>query len=237
MEPLPARRRTPTVTRPWLCGLLLTGFVGFAAGCTRKAPTEGDATGRVQGVALAAPAPTPGLFDGTCVRDAPGCKKDHEVAVLAGGCFWGMQEILRGVDGVVHTEVGYAGGQLPDPTYNDVKTGKTGHAEAVRVVFDPKRLSYDRLLEHWFYRMHDPTTQNRQGNDVGSQYRSAIFVLSKKQEEIARAVTARVDSSGKWSSPIVTEITPAGPFTSAEDDHQDYLQKNPGGYTCHYMRD
>ena len=160
-----------------------------------------------------------------------------ETTVLAGGCFWGMEEILRGIPGVVTTEVGYAGGKTGSPTYQDVKTGMTGHAESVKIVFDPAKVSYADLLEKWFFRMHDPTTKDRQGNDVGTQYRSAIFVTSPEQRKVAEAVKARVDKSGKWKRPVVTEIVEAGPFTRAEDYHQKYLEKNPGGYTCHFMRD
>lgn len=167
----------------------------------------------------------------------PGCTPTLETAVLAGGCFWGMEELLRKIPGVVETDVGYAGGTTSNPTYRDVSGGQTGHAEAVRIVFDPKRVSYEELLEKWFFRMHDPTTRNRQGNDVGTQYRSAIFVASPAQREAARKVIERVDKSGKWSRPVVTEIVEAGPFTPAEDYHQDYLQKNPDGYTCHFLRD
>jgi peptide methionine sulfoxide reductase msrA/msrB len=177
----------------------------------------------------------------SCARpepgEAPGCEATLETAVLAGGCFWGMEEILRAVPGVVETEVGYTGGTTNVPRYEDVKTGRTGHAEAIRVVFDPKRLSFADLLEKWFFRMHDPTTLNRQGNDVGSQYRSAIFVTSDEQQETAEAVKKRVQETGKWKRPIVTEIVKEGSFTSAEDYHQDYLQKHPGGYTCHFLRD
>jgi peptide methionine sulfoxide reductase msrA/msrB len=160
-----------------------------------------------------------------------------ETAVLAGGCFWGMEEILRQVPGVHSTEVGYTGGETPNAVYESVKTGRTGHAESLRVVFDPKVLSYADLLENWFFRMHDPTTKNRQGNDVGTQYRSAIFVTSEEQRRVAEAVRRRVDESGKWKKPIVTEIVDAVPFYRAEDYHQAYLQKHPGGYTCHFMRD
>ncbi len=159
-----------------------------------------------------------------------------EVAVLAGGCFWGMEEILRRVEGVLDTEVGYAGGETAHPTYETVKTGRTGHAEAIRVVFDPARLGFEQLLETWFFRMHDPTTQDRQGNDVGSQYRSAIFYQNERQAQIARQVKARVEASGVWGAPLVTEISPLGEFTPAEDYHQDYLVRHPGGYTCHFMR-
>jgi len=160
----------------------------------------------------------------------------REVALLAGGCFWGMEEILRGIPGVIEIEVGYTGGSTPNVTYEQVKAGRTGHAESVRVVFDPGRLSYEELLGY-FFRMHDPTTSNRQGNDVGTQYRSAIFYASEEQRRTAEAVKARVDASGKWSRPIVTQIVPAGEFWTAEEYHQDYLRKHPDGYTCHYLRD
>ncbi|WNG57898.1 peptide-methionine (S)-S-oxide reductase MsrA [Archangium gephyra] len=160
-----------------------------------------------------------------------------ETAYLAGGCFWGMEDLLRKIPGVVETEVGYTGGTFSHPSYTDVSTGKTGHAESVRVVFNPKVLTYETLLEKGFFRMHDPTTLNRQGNDVGTQYRSAIFYVSEEQRRVAEAVKARVDKSGKWPRPVVTAITPAGEFTPAEAYHQDYLVKNPNGYTCHYMRD
>jgi len=159
-----------------------------------------------------------------------------EVAVLAGGCFWGMEEILRGIPGVVETIAGYTGGTTPNATYEDVHTGRTGHAESVRIVFDPDKLSYEDLLG-WFFRMHDPTTPNRQGNDVGTQYRSAIFYENDEQKRIAEKVKARVDASGKWKRPITTEIVAATEFWPAEDYHQNYLQKHPGGYTCHYLRD
>jgi peptide methionine sulfoxide reductase msrA/msrB len=160
-----------------------------------------------------------------------------ETAILAGGCFWGMQDLLRKIPGVLETEVGYAGGNSANPNYEQVKTGRTGHAEAVRVVFDPAELSFADLLERWFFRMHDPTTKNRQGNDVGTQYRSAIFFSSPEQRKVAEEVKARVDKAGKWGAPLVTEIVEAGPFTPAEDYHQDYLEVHPGGYTCHFMRD
>jgi methionine-S-sulfoxide reductase len=161
---------------------------------------------------------------------------NREIAILAGGCFWGMEDILRGVDGVLDTEVGYAGGSTESPTYESVKTGRTGHAESVRVVFDPSRISYAELLEKWFFRMHDPTTKDRQGNDRGTQYRSAIFAASEAQAQTAREVIQRVDASGKWGSPIVTEVVAAGSFTPAEDYHQDYLEEHPNGYTCHFLR-
>jgi peptide methionine sulfoxide reductase msrA/msrB len=190
-------------------------------------------------VLFKAKASTPHDASNACVagKKGAGCQSTLETAVLAGGCFWGMEEILRKIPGVLETEVGYTGGNMSTPSYDDVKTGTTGHAESVRIVFDPKKLSYADLLEKWFFRMHDPTTKNRQGNDVGSQYRSAIFYTSAKQKRIAQEVKRRVNASGKWNDPIVTEITEAGPFTPAESYHQDYLQKNPDGYTCHHLRD
>ena len=166
-----------------------------------------------------------------------GCEATVEVAILAGGCFWGMQELLRKISGVIETEVGYAGGTTKNPTYAQVKTGGTGHAEAVKIVFDPKVLSFADLLETWFFRMHDPTTRDRQGNDVGSQYRSLILYTSPEQRRVAQEVIARIDGTGKWKRPIVTEVAEAGAFTRAEDGHQDYLQRYPDGYTCHWMRE
>lgn len=159
-----------------------------------------------------------------------------DVAILAGGCFWGMEEILRHIPGVLETEVGYTGGWLENPTYHDTHDSKSGHAESVRIVFDPTELTYETLLEDWFFRMHDPTTLNRQGNDLGTQYRSAIFYTSEAQRETAERVKARVQQSGLWTKPITTEIVPEARWWTAEGYHQDYLQKNPGGYTCHWMR-
>jgi peptide methionine sulfoxide reductase msrA/msrB len=181
--------------------------------------------------------PTPGQTASPSEQPAASCKPTLETAILAGGCFWGMEDILRKIPGVVETEAGYAGGTTERPTYETVKTGRTGHAESVRIVFDPGRLSYADLLERWFFRMHDPTTANRQGNDVGTQYRSAIFYTSPEQKRVAEEVRARAQKSGRWKRPIVTEIVAAGPFTRAEDYHQKYLEKSPGGYTCHYLRD
>jgi methionine-S-sulfoxide reductase len=162
---------------------------------------------------------------------------DVEVAVLAAGCFWGVQEILRDVPGVLETEVGYIGGWLENPTYYDTHDSKSGHAEAVRIVFDPSRLSYEELLENWFFKLHDPTTRNRQGNDRGTQYRSAIFPQTPKQSASAERVRARVEASGRWPRPITTTIEPVSTWYRAEDYHQDYLRRHPGGYTCHFMRD
>jgi peptide methionine sulfoxide reductase msrA/msrB len=161
---------------------------------------------------------------------------NRAVATLAGGCFWGMEDILAKIPGVLATRVGYTGGKTPNPTYRDVSRGDTGHAEAIEVVFDPARLSYEELLRY-FFRMHDPTTRNRQGNDVGTQYRSAIFYHDEEQRRVAERVQAEVGRSGKWPRPIVTEIVAAGEFYPAEDYHQKYLEKHPGGYSCHYLRD
>ena len=163
-------------------------------------------------------------------RPAP--KAAEEIATLAGGCFWGMEELLRQQPGVIATEVGYTGGVVAHATYQNHE----GHAEAVQIRFDPAKTSFETLLR-LFFRIHDPTTLNRQGNDKGSSYRSAIFFNSPAQKSIAEKVKAEVDASGKWKKPIVTEITPAGPWWKAEDYHQNYLQKHPGGYTCHFLRD
>ena len=158
-----------------------------------------------------------------------------ETAIFSGGCFWGMQEILRQIPGVTKTTVGYTGGNVPNPTYQMVCAHTTGHTEAVQIIFDPAKLSYAMLLDY-FFRMHNPTTKDRQHNDVGSQYRSGIFYTSDEQKTIAERVKAEVNKSGKWQNPIVTEITKATTFYPAEDYHQDYLQKTPGGYNCHFLR-
>jgi len=169
--------------------------------------------------------------------EGPSTSNGHEVATIAGGCFWGIEEILRAIPGVIDTEVGYTGGWLENPTYHDTHDSKSGHAEAVRIVFHPSVLSYETLLEDWFFRLHDPTTLNRQGNDAGTQYRSAIFFHSPEQEATAKRVRERVDNSGKWERPVVTDVVAASTWYSAEAYHQDYLQKNPGGYSCHWLRD
>lgn len=156
-----------------------------------------------------------------------------KTAYLAGGCFWGVEELLRKIPGVLKTEVGYSGGTLENPTYNDVKEGDTGHAEAIRIDYDPAVLSYEKLLG-LFFKLHDPTTLNRQGNDIGTQYRSAIFYQDDEELKTARDVIQ--DQSGFWKREITTSLEPFKKFYSAEEFHQDYLQKNPGGYTCHYWR-
>ncbi len=147
-----------------------------------------------------------------------------------------MEEIIRKIPGVIKTTVGYTGGTTANPTYEEVCTGNTGHAESIQVVFDPAKLSYEKLLDY-FFRMHDPTTLNRQHNDVGTQYRSAIFYTSETQKQTAERVKTQWDKSGKFSRPITTEITAATKFYPAEEYHQKYLVKNPGGYTCHVLRD
>lgn len=159
-----------------------------------------------------------------------------ETAILAGGCFWGMEEILRKVPGVTKTTVGYSGGSTANPTYEQVCTGATGHAESIQIEFDPGQLSYEALLGY-FFRMHDPTTLNRQHNDVGTQYRSAIFYLSEEQKKTAETVKAKLEAAKKFNRPITTEITKATAFYPAEAYHQKYLVKNPGGYNCHILRD
>lgn len=155
---------------------------------------------------------------------------------LAGGCFWGVEELFRALPGVKKTSVGYTGGQTENPHYETVKTGSTGHAEAIEIEFDPSSISFEKILR-FFFTMHDPTTTNRQGNDVGSQYRSAIFFHDEEQRKTAEEVKAAVEKSGAWKKPLVTEIVPAKAFYVAEEFHQDYLQKHPQGYTCHWVRD
>jgi len=158
-----------------------------------------------------------------------------EVATLAGGCFWGMEDLFRKLPGVLNTDVGYTGGETPNAKYEQVKTGHTGHAEALRIEFDPETLSYENLLL-FFFKIHDPTTEDRQGNDVGTQYRSAIFYHTEEQREIAESVIERVNKSGAWKKPIATEVIEEAPFYRAEEYHQDYLEKHPNGYTCHFIR-
>lgn len=160
----------------------------------------------------------------------------RETALLAGGCFWGMEEILRKIPGVIDTKVGYIGGTVPNPTYKLICTGITGHAEAVKIVFDPTKITYEAVLGY-FFRMHDATTLNRQHNDVGTQYRSAIFYTTDAQKLTAEQVKERLNKSGKYKKPVVTEITQAGEFWPGEDYHQKYLIKNPNGYNCHILQD
>lgn len=154
-----------------------------------------------------------------------------ERAVLAGGCFWGMQDLIRKMPGVVSTRVGYTGGDVPNATYRDHGT----HAEGIEIIFDPAKISYRRLLE-FFFQIHDPTTLNRQGNDRGLSYRSAIYYLDEAQKSVAEQTISEVNASGIWPGPVVTELEEVGDFWEAEPEHQDYLERRPNGYTCHYVR-
>ena len=156
-------------------------------------------------------------------------------AIFAGGCFWGMEDLFRRLDGVIDTQVGYTGGTTGDPVSRTVKTGTTGHAEALQIDYDPGILSYRQLLS-LFFQIHDPTTPDRQGNDRGSQYRSAIFYLSEAQQAEALKAIEDAEASGLWPGKFVTQVVPAGPFYPAEPEHQDYLQHYPMGYTCHFPR-
>ncbi|GFG71609.1 peptide-methionine (S)-S-oxide reductase MsrA [Mycolicibacter senuensis] len=156
---------------------------------------------------------------------------DFPKAILAGGCFWGMQDLIRRQPGVVATRVGYTGGEVPNATYRN----HGNHAEAIEITFDPSATDYRSLLE-FFFAIHDPTTRNRQGNDVGPSYRSAIFYVDDEQRQVALDTIAEVDASGRWPGKVVTEVSPAGDFWEAEPEHQDYLERFPNGYTCHYIR-
>jgi peptide-methionine (S)-S-oxide reductase len=164
-------------------------------------------------------------------RDEPAMSNTTETAVLAGGCFWGMQDLIRRRPGVLSTRVGYAGGDTPNATYRN----HGSHAESIEIVFDPALTSYRDLLE-FFFQVHDPTTKNRQGNDIGLSYRSAIFYANDEQKRVAEDTIADVNASGLWPGPVVTDVVPAGPFWQAEPEHQDYLEKYPNGYTCHFPR-
>ena len=157
--------------------------------------------------------------------------KSPETAILAGGCFWGMQDLIRKRAGVISTRVGYTGGETPNATYRN----HGNHAEAIEINFDPEQLSYRDVLEV-FFQIHDPTTKDRQGNDFGTSYRSAIFYTTDEQRTIAEDTIADVDASGLWPGKVVTEVMPAGPFWEAEPEHQDYLERHPDGYTCHFIR-
>jgi peptide methionine sulfoxide reductase msrA/msrB len=165
----------------------------------------------------------------------PDVSVKSETATLAGGCFWGMEEIIRKIPGVLNTTVGYTGGTTSSASYETVSSGTTGHAESVQITFDPTKVTYEELLG-FFFRMHDPTTLNRQGNDRGTQYRSTIFYHNDAQKAAAEKAIAEVNASGKWPSKVVTTVEPAKEFHNAEEYHQDYLQKHPRGYTCHYLR-
>ena len=155
----------------------------------------------------------------------------EQSAILAGGCFWGMQDLIRKIDGVLSTRVGYSGGDVSNATYRNHGT----HAEAIEIVFDPSRLSYREILE-FFFQIHDPTTRDRQGNDKGVSYRSAVFFSNEEQKRVADDTIADIEASGLWPGSVVTEVAPAGPFWDAEPEHQDYLERIPNGYTCHFIR-
>lgn len=157
--------------------------------------------------------------------------RNEEKALLAGGCFWGVQELIRTFPGVLDTRVGYSGGDVPNATYRNHGT----HAEAIEITFDPTKTDYRTILEY-FFQIHDPSTKNRQGNDIGLSYRSAIFYFDDEQKRVAEDTIADVDASGIWPGKVVTEVVPAGPFWEAEPEHQDYLQRYPDGYTCHFVR-
>ncbi|NJP51878.1 peptide-methionine (S)-S-oxide reductase MsrA [Streptomyces sp. SBST2-5] len=157
--------------------------------------------------------------------------RTEEKALLAGGCFWGMQELIRSFPGVISTRVGYSGGDVPNATYRNHGT----HAESIEITYDPSVTDYRTILEY-FFQIHDPTTKNRQGNDIGLSYRSAIFYYNDEQKRIAEETIADVNASGLWPGEVVTEVSPAGPFWEAEPEHQDYLQRYPDGYTCHFVR-
>jgi len=155
----------------------------------------------------------------------------HQRAVLAGGCFWGMQDLIRKLPGIVSTRVGYTGGNIPNATYRNHGT----HAEAIKIIFDTEKTSYRRILEY-FFQIHDPTTLNQQGNDMGPSYRSAIYHVDDEQKRIAEDTIADVEASGLWGDKVVTEVEPVGDFWEAEPEHQDYLERYPNGYTCHFVR-
>jgi len=159
----------------------------------------------------------------------------YQKAILAGGCFWGMQELFSKFDGVIKTEVGYIGGKIPNPNYKIVSTGLSNYAESIQITFDPNKISYEKILK-FFFTIHDPTTQDRQQNDVGSQYRSAIFYLNDEQKVIAQNVIDQANNSRVFKAPVVTKIEKAGEFYEAEAEHQDYLEKHPYGYKCHFVR-
>lgn len=160
---------------------------------------------------------------------------NKDYIILAGGCFWGMEQLFQKFEGVIDTDVGYTGGKLVNPTYNDVKTGETNHAEAIKIVFDLNVTNLEKVL-HYFFKVHDPTTVNRQGNDIGTQYRSAIFIRNDEQRKASQKVIAEVEELGRFNGDVKTSIEDEREFYLAEDFHQDYLLKNPMGYTCHFVR-
>ena len=210
-----------SVCRPAMLGILAV----IAAGCSDQ---HGSRAG-------SEPAPTPSVgFDESTDKSSTTSSEDHqmnETAILAGGCFWGMQDLIRKLPGVIATRVGYTGGDVPNATYRN----HGSHAEGIEIIFDPQATSYRALLE-FFFQIHDPTTPNRQGNDVGASYRSAIYYTSEEQRQVALKTIEDVNASGLWPGKVVTEVEEAGPFWEAEPEHQDYLQRIPNGYTCHFPR-
>ncbi|MCY2986210.1 MAG: peptide-methionine (S)-S-oxide reductase MsrA [Planctomycetota bacterium] len=176
-------------------------------------------------------AQSPGQATASSNQEQPPTKEKTEKAILAGGCFWGMQDLIRKQPGVVSTRVGYTGGEVKNATYRN----HGNHAEAIEVIYDPTKTNFRKMLE-FFFQIHDPTTKNRQGNDRGASYRSAIFYTSDEQKSVALDTIEDVNASGLWPGKVVTEVKPASDFWEAEPDHQDYLVRNPGGYTCHYPR-
>ena len=200
-----------------LAAVLLAGAAVFAA--TRSSAED------------VRPVPAPAVDEQAA--NAPA----SEVAIVAGGCFWGVQGVFQHVKGVTSAVSGYAGGEQDTAHYDEVSTGITGHAESVRITYDPHQITYGRLLQIYFSAAHDPTELNRQGPDSGTQYRSAVFPQSPEQEATAKRVIERVNASGRWRRPVTTSIEPAATWYSAEKEHQDYLRRNPGGYTCHWMRE
>ena len=162
-------------------------------------------------------------------------KKNRDYIVLAGGCFWGMEDLFRTFDGVIDTQVGYTGGSTDNPTYNDVKTGRSGHAESVKITFDTNKTNLTEILR-FFFKIHDPTTSNRQGNDIGTQYRSTVFVRDELQAETVTKVINEVNKLGRFNKSVATTVEREKKFYDAEDFHQDYLKKHPGGYSCHFVR-
>jgi peptide-methionine (S)-S-oxide reductase len=216
--------------------MLVAAAAILLAGCVEETtvnaapPQKGSAVMATNDVTKAALKTNP---EDTSVGEKPIAKT--ELATLAGGCFWGMEEILRKIPGVISTRVGYTGGTTKNPNYKLICTGTTGHAEAIEITFDPTKITYEQVLGY-FFRMHDPTTLNRQHNDIGTQYRSAIFYHDDDQKKVAEAVKEKFRKSGRFKKPIVTEITKASAFYEGEDYHQKYLVKNPGGYNCHYLQ-
>jgi methionine-S-sulfoxide reductase len=220
---------------PPVAGLLLATAALLLAGCGGASRPQSEATPSAAGQPMAASAEA-AADPAPASSEAPGSADpitdQTEVAIIAGGCFWGMEELLRKIDGVIDTEVGYCGGENANATYRN----HSGHAEAVRVVFNPAKITFKRLLTDWFFRMHDPTTLNRQGNDLGTSYRSTIFYADDRQKATALEAIKEVTAAGRWKDPIVTTVEAVKNWSSGEEYHQDYLQKNPRGYTCHWLR-